>query len=85
MKIILFLLFLLFAPQSTLLWNLYPNPAHDHFTVEVAEGELLPYVKIYDWNGRLVQQETIGSGQRCFEIYIHLKPGKYIVYLSGEK
>jgi hypothetical protein len=85
MKIILFLLFLLFAPQSNQLWTLYPNPVHDHFTVEVAEGELLPYLRIYNWDGILVQKETIGSGQKCFEVYIHLKRGKYIVYLSSEK
>jgi hypothetical protein len=84
MKIILTISFLMFILFGTSDWSMYPNPAKDHFTVEAEDGELLPYVRIYDMQGRLMQQEYIGTGVSSKLIYIHLKPGKYIVYLDDK-
>ena len=87
MKTILIILFGLgfFAPQSINDWTMYPNPARDHITIKTNEGELLPYVKIYDMQGRLRQTFTIGTGQMSVQINFHLSPGKYIVYLTNTR
>ena len=87
MKIIIIILFGLgfFAPQSINDWTMYPNPAKDHITLKVNEGELLQYVKIYDMQGRLRQTFTIVTGQMSVQISLHLSPGEYVVYLTNTR
>jgi hypothetical protein len=63
---------------------MYPNPAKDHFTVEVQEGFLPQYIEIYDMNGKLVHRELIGKGVTSKMIYVHLKAGAYVVYLEDK-
>ena len=87
MKIIIVILFGLgfFVPQSVSDWTMYPNPARDHITIKTDEGELLPYVKIYDMQGRLRDEVYIGTGQMSVYINLRLPSGKYIVYLTNVK
>ena len=87
MKIIIIILFGLgfFAPQSINDWTMYPNPAKDHITLKVNEGELLQYVKIYDMYGRFVEVFNIGTVQTSVQISLHLSPGKYVVYLTNTR
>jgi len=65
-------------------WYIYPNPAHDYFNIKLIEGELKPVIKIYDFEGRLVQEEFIGRGLNTIRIDIDLKPGEYFVILDDK-
>ena len=87
MKIFIFILFSLgvFAPQSKNDWTIYPNPARTYFNISTMAEELLPYVKIFNMQGLLVQEEFIGRGQTLVCIVIHMKPGTYIVYMEDRK
>jgi Secretion system C-terminal sorting domain len=86
MKIITVILFslFLFAPQSERVWTMYPNPARDHVTIDIKDGELAKYIKIYDMNGRLVQEESI-DGRALIQMNLHLRPGSYVVFLEDKK
>jgi hypothetical protein len=83
MKIFLFILFTLavFTPIKDVEWRMYPNPAKDHITIEVKEGVLPKYVKIYDMNGKLVQKDLI-QGKMMVRVELNLRPGNYIVKLE---
>jgi Secretion system C-terminal sorting domain len=85
MKIILGILLFCSSFFVTGDWTMYPNPARDHITIKTDEGELLPYVKIYDMQGRLRDEIYIGTGQMSVEINLRLPSGKYIVYLTNVK
>jgi hypothetical protein len=71
------------APLKDVEWYMYPNPARDHVTIEVKEGVLPKYVKIYDMNGRLVQKE-LTQGKMTVRIELRLKRGNYIVKLEDK-
>jgi hypothetical protein len=83
MKIVLFILFTLavFAPTKDVEWKMYPNPAKDHITIEIKDGDFAKYVNIYNMNGILVQKEFI-KGQSVIRVELHLRPGSYIVKLE---
>jgi hypothetical protein len=63
-------------------WTMYPNPAHDHITIESLDNTLPPIVKIYDFNGRLVLEKNIGRENHSVEIELNLRPGTYIVTME---
>jgi hypothetical protein len=86
MKILLFILLTLgvFVPKSSSDWKMYPNPARTYFNVEVKNGTLPAYVKVYDMQGRLMLKKFIGTDQMFARIEISFRPGKYIVYLDNQ-
>jgi hypothetical protein len=86
MKVIIFifLFFTLFATKSTEDWVMYPNPARDYFCIEVSEGTLPAYVRVYDMKGRLVLNKYIGEEMMFARIQINFRPGTYIVYLTDK-
>lgn len=73
----------LFATKDTSDWIMYPNPAKDHVTIEVKEGVLPKYVKIYDTNGRLVQK-VFTEGRMIIRVELRLRSGSYIIYLEDK-
>lgn len=84
MRFILIILLFLFSliSRSSSDWRMYPNPAKDHVTVEVTDGELPQYFRIYNMQGECVAEKYIGKGMMALRIEIHLRPGMYIVYLE---
>jgi hypothetical protein len=64
---------------------MYPNPARSYINISTKEEELLPYLKIFDMNGILMQEEFIGRGQTFVHINIHLRSGRYVVYMEDFK
>jgi hypothetical protein len=64
-------------------WTMYPNPAKDHLIVEIKEGKVPKYIKIYDMNGRLMQIEPTW-GRNTVRFYLHLKRGSYVVNLEDK-
>lgn len=63
--------------------NLFPNPASESFVIE-QQKTALNSVRIYDSSGKLV--EAYGAPTTLREHYdvSHLKPGLYMIRLSGE-
>jgi hypothetical protein len=47
---------------------LYPNPAHDHLTIENRSNESLGQLKIYDASGRLIYKEFISNAKAFIDI-----------------
>ena len=78
---ILFVAFLSFQGDKSD-WIMYPNPARDHFFVEVKDGTLQRYLRIYDMQGRLLQTEYIGSEQKIVRIDVDLPSGMYVVKME---
>ncbi len=62
--------------------NLYPNPAHDFFTVSVPENKKFEYV-IYNKLGQEVTVGLVKSGQQTIDIK-NLEYGVYFVILKQD-
>jgi len=64
--------------------KIYPNPSSGSFTVELTPSFEKQYLNIYDIQGKMVKQITLGPGQQTYIIETpDLKNGTYIVALSN--
>lgn len=63
---------------------IYPNPAMDYFDLEQATEGSFQDLVVYDANGRIVMQESIDSGLIQRYDISSLKPGLYMIRLSGK-
>ena len=66
------------------LFDIYPNPTSDQFTLSFGEDGLNKTVKVYAETGQLVLVENVPAGTTTFTIEA-FKKGMYIVEISSDE
>ncbi|WP_430402744.1 T9SS type A sorting domain-containing protein [Fluviicola sp.] len=62
--------------------DFWPNPAADAISIQASENNPVTEITIRDIRGRLVEKKT---GENIQQLDINqLKPGNYILHISGE-
>ncbi|MBS1618563.1 MAG: T9SS type A sorting domain-containing protein, partial [Bacteroidetes bacterium] len=64
--------------------SVYPNPAHDRFSVEIYQAGEFASASMYDAMGRLVKSVALGKGVNAISTDA-LATGVYLVRVSDEK
>ena len=63
---------------------IYPNPAGDFFNIVTSEQVIAPdYVRIFDLAGKIVYENSFGSGPLNVQIPPYIKSGVYLVHVSS--
>jgi len=64
--------------------SVYPNPVHDHFTVELEAVSSVVQVHIADVMGKVIHSETMQNAQ-SIPVYFSATPGVYLVSVSTDQ